>query len=70
VVGEPSLFGETPRMVQVEAMSPAVVWALTRPRFEEFALRQPEQALTFLRAVGAVMAERMRANLERGLPLA
>jgi CRP/FNR family transcriptional regulator, cyclic AMP receptor protein len=70
VIGEPSLFGDTPRMAQVEAMSPAVVWALTRNRFEEFAARQPALALELLRACGAVMAERMRANLERGLPLA
>jgi CRP-like cAMP-binding protein len=70
VVGEPSLFGDTPRMAQVEAMGPATVWALTRPRFEEMAAVKPELALEFLRAVGAVMAQRMRANLERGLPVA
>jgi CRP/FNR family cyclic AMP-dependent transcriptional regulator len=70
VVGEPSLFGDTPRMAQVDAMSPVVVWALTKPRFEEFAARQPELALELLRAAGSVMAERMRANLERGLPVA
>lgn len=70
VVGEPSLFGDTPRMAQVEAMSSAVLWALTRNRFEEFAARQPEMALELLRALGAVMAQRMRANLERGLPVA
>lgn len=70
VVGEPSLFGETPRMAQVEAMSSCVVWALTRPRFTEYVAHQPEQALEFLRGVGAVMAERMRANLSRGLPVA
>ena len=70
VVGEPALFGETPRMAQVEAMSPVVVWGLTRPRLEEFAQRQPEVALELLRACGAVMAARMQANLERGLPTA
>ena len=70
VVGEPSLFGDTPRMAQVEAMGPATVWALTRPRFEEMAAVKPELALELLRAVGAVMAQRMRANLERGLPVA
>ncbi len=70
VVGEPSLFGDTPRMAQVEAMSPATVWALTRPRFEELAAVKPELALELLRAAGAVMAQRMRANLERGLPVA
>ena len=70
VVGEPSLFGDTPRMAQVEAMSPVVVWAFTRTRFEEVSARQPELALEFMRSVGAVMAERMRANLERGMPVA
>jgi CRP/FNR family transcriptional regulator, cyclic AMP receptor protein len=70
VVGEPSLFGDTPRMAQVEAMSPCVVWALSRSRFDEFTMRQPELAIEFLRAAGAVMADRMRANLERGLPIA
>ena len=70
VVGEPSLFGDTPRMAQVEAMSSCVVWALTRNRFEELAARQPDLALEVLRACGAVMAERMRLNLERGLPVA
>jgi CRP/FNR family cyclic AMP-dependent transcriptional regulator len=70
VVGEPSLFGETPRMAQVEAMSPLTVWALTRPRFEELLARQPEIGLELLRSIRSVMAERMRANLERGHPLA
>ncbi|MEK8046691.1 MAG: calcium-binding protein [Burkholderiales bacterium PBB6] len=70
VVGEPSLFGETPRMAQVEAMSPCTVWLLTGPRFEELSARQPSLGIEFLRAVGGVMAERMRANLERGLPVA
>ena len=57
-------------MAQVEAMSPCIVWALTRQRFEEYSARQPENALVFLRAIGGVMAVRMRANLERGLPVA
>jgi len=51
-------------------MSPSVIWGLTRNRFDEFAQRQPEMALEFLRAAGSVMAERMRANLERGMPAA
>ena len=70
VAGEPALFGETPRMAQIEAMSPAVVWALSRARMEEFAQQQPDIAFELLRACGAVMAVRMRANLERGLPSA
>lgn len=70
VVGEPSLFGETPRMAQVEAMSPAHVWALPRHRFDELLLRHPDLGIELLLSIGAVMAERMRANLERGHPLA
>ena len=31
VVGEPGLFGDTPRMANVEAMTPCVVWALRGP---------------------------------------
>ncbi len=34
VVGEPGLFGDTPRMANVEAMTPCVVWALRGPRME------------------------------------
>jgi CRP-like cAMP-binding protein len=51
-------------------MSSSVVWGMPRHRFDEFAARQPELALELLRAVGAVMAVRMRANLDRGLPVA
>ncbi|MFZ2989518.1 cyclic nucleotide-binding domain-containing protein [Ideonella sp.] len=70
VVGEPSMFGETPRMAQVEAMSAIEVWALTRPRFEELAARHTDLGIELLRAIGSVMSERMRANLERGHPMA
>jgi CRP-like cAMP-binding protein len=68
VVGEAGLFGETPRMAQVDAMTPCVVWGLTRPRFDEFAGRTPALAIELMHGAGRVMAERMRANLERGLP--
>lgn len=70
VVGEPSMFGDTPRMAQVEAMSAVTVWVLTRPRFEELLVRVPDLGIELLLAIGAVMAERMRANLERGQPIA
>ena len=63
VVGEPGLFGDTPRMANVEAMTPCVVWALRGPRMEELAQRSPALALELLRAAGAVMAVRMRATL-------
>ena len=70
IVGEPSLFGETVRMAQVDAISPSVVWALSRPRLDELLASQPELAYEVLRAAGAVMAERMRGTLERGTPVA
>jgi CRP/FNR family cyclic AMP-dependent transcriptional regulator len=68
VVGEPGLFGDTPRMANVEAMTPCVVWALRGPRMEELAQRSPALALELLRAAGAVMAIRMRATLARQSP--
>ena len=70
IVGEPALFGETVRMAQVDAISPAIVWALSRPRLDEMLASQPELAYEILRASGAVMAERMRGTLERGTPVA
>ena len=70
IVGEPSLFGETVRMAQVDAISPAIVWALSRPRLDEMLASHPELAYEILRSAGAVMAERMRGTLERGTPVA
>ena len=70
IVGEPALFGDTVRMAQVDAISPSVVWTLSRPRLEEMLASQPELAYEILRASGAVMAERMRGTLERGTPAA
>jgi len=69
VVGEPGLFGDSPRMANVEAMTPCTVWALRGPRMEELAQRSPALALELLRAAGAVMAVRMRANLARQIPI-
>ena len=68
VVGEPGLFGDTPRTANVEAMTPCVVWALRGPRMEELAQRSPALALELLRAAGAVMAVRFRATLNRQMP--
>jgi CRP-like cAMP-binding protein len=68
VVGEPGLFGDSPRMANVEAMTPCVVWALRGPRLEELAQRQPALALELLRTAGGVMAMRMRANLAKQVP--
>ena len=67
-VGEPGLFGDGPRMANVEAMTPCVLWALRGPRLEELAQRSPALALELLRAAGGVMAARMRANLQRQIP--
>ena len=68
VVGEPGLFGDSPRMANVEAMTPCTVWALRGPRLEELAQRQPALVLELLRTAGAVMATRMRANLAKQTP--
>lgn len=68
VVGEPSLFGEGPRMANAEAMMPSTVWALRGPRFEELTQRSPALALELLKAAGSVMAIRMRANMLKQIP--
>ena len=70
VLGEPGLFADGPRMANVEAMTPCVVWALRLPRFEELAARVPQVAVEVVRAAGALMAQRMRANLQRQIPSA
>ncbi|MDP9043356.1 MAG: cyclic nucleotide-binding domain-containing protein [Pseudomonadota bacterium] len=69
VVGEPGLFGDSPRMANVEAMTPCVVYALRGPRLEEMAQRLPALSLEVLRAAGGVMAARMRANMARHTPI-
>lgn len=70
VLGEPGLFADGPRMANVEAMTPCVVWALRLPRFEELAARVPQVAVEVVRAAGALMAQRMRANMQRQIPSA
>lgn len=70
ICGEPGLFADGPRMANVEAMTPCVVWALRLPRFEELAARVPAVALEVARAAGAVMTIRMRANAVRQTPTA
>jgi len=67
-VGEPGLFGDAPRMANVEAMTPCVVWALRGPRLDEMSQRSPVLALELLRAAGGVMAMRMRTNLLKQVP--
>ena len=67
--GEPGLFADGPRTANVEAMTPCIVWALRLPRFEELGQRVPAVALEALRAAGAVMATRLRANMARQMPV-
>ncbi len=69
LVGEGGLFAEVPRSANVEAMTPCVVWGLAPARMEELCARAPALALILLRAAGAVMALRARANLDRGEPM-
>ena len=59
VVGESGLFGDTPRMASVEAMTPSIVWALRGPRMEELAQRSPALALEVLRAAITAPARRI-----------
>ena len=68
VVGEPGLFSDSPRMANVEAMTPCVVYALRGPRLEELAQRLPALAIELLRSAGSVMAARMRATVLRQAP--
>ena len=68
VVGEPGLFTDMPRMANVEAMTPCVVFALRGPRLEEMAQRLPALALELLRTAGGVMAARMRAIIAKQTP--
>jgi len=70
ILGEPGLFADGPRMANVEAMTPCVVWALRLPRFEELAARVPQVAVEVVRAAGAVMAQRMRTNMQKSIPSA
>lgn len=66
VVGEVGLFSDQPRMANVEAMTPCVMWILSGPRFDELAARNPSVALELARSIASVMGRRMRANIERG----
>lgn len=68
IVGEPGLFIDAPRMASVEAMTPCVLWALSGERIDALAAEEPKLVLALLHAAGSVMAVRMRANLERGIP--
>jgi CRP/FNR family cyclic AMP-dependent transcriptional regulator len=67
IAGEAGLFSDQPRMANVEAMGPCVVWALRGPRWEELSVRNAALALELVRAAAAVMGVRMRANIEHGL---
>ncbi len=69
IVGEPGLFIDAARMASVEAMTPCVVWSLTNDKLDALAADEPKIVLALLHAAGCVMAVRMRANLERGIPM-
>jgi CRP/FNR family cyclic AMP-dependent transcriptional regulator len=69
VIGESGLFGDSPRLADVAALTPSVVWALRPPRMEELVQRSPTLALELLRAAGALMLVRMRAHLSRQVPM-
>ncbi len=69
IVGEAGLFSEGPRMANVEAMTPCVVWALRGQRLEELAARVPVLAFEVVRAAAAVLALRLRANMEKSAPV-
>lgn len=69
LIGEPGFFTDGVRAASVEAMASSVVWAVRYPRFEELCARTPAVALEVLRAAGAVMALRMRANLMKQTPM-
>jgi CRP-like cAMP-binding protein len=62
LVGESALFAEMPRMAQVHAISPCVIWRLGRPRLAEMLASHPGLAYEFLRAAGVVMRQRMQAT--------
>ena len=68
MLGEPALFGTAPRMANVEAVTAAVVWSLCARRLHELAGEAPALVLEVLRAAGALMAARICANQERGIP--
>ncbi|MEO5734543.1 MAG: cyclic nucleotide-binding domain-containing protein [Rubrivivax sp.] len=70
VVGEPALFEPCVRMATVEATCDSVVWGLSAAAFAALMASDPLLGLGLMRAAGAVMARRMRANLDRGLPVA
>ena len=70
LVGETGLFSDQPHSASVEAMTPTIVWALHLPRYEELAARAPTLANEVLRAAGAVMVARLRANLAQRVAVA
>ena len=70
LVGETGLFSDQPHSASVEAMTPTIVWALHLPRYEELAARAPTFVNVVLRAAGAVMVARLRANLAQRVAVA
>ncbi len=69
MVGEPGLFAATPRMAHVEAATACVLWALFADRLQSLAPVAPSLVLEVMRAAGVLMSARMRASVERGIPV-
>ncbi len=63
IIGEGGLFGQVPRLANVEAMTSAKIWVMVATRWDELCLRQPVLAIEILKAAGTVYATRMRMNL-------
>jgi CRP/FNR family cyclic AMP-dependent transcriptional regulator len=69
VVGEAGLFSEGPRMANVEATTACILWALRGPRLEELVARVPPLAYEIVRAAASVLAVRLRANMQKSIPI-
>ena len=69
MIGESGLFSDGPRLANVEAMTPCIVWALRGPRMEELMQRSPALALEIVRAAGSVLMARLRAHIARQTPV-
>ncbi len=70
LVGEPALFTAAPRLANVEAVQHSVVWALCADRLQALTHETPTLVLEVLRAAGVMMATRLQAVQERGIPVA
>jgi len=65
VVGEGAFFSRLPRTATVAATAACRMWRMTAIRFLEMTQRQPDLALEFTLALGAVIAKRMANRPKR-----